>query len=192
MKSKKPIAAGKSSFDLIDARKLFHELPLKKDTVFLDLGCGRGAYSMAAAKYMGIKCKIYAMDLWPEGISNLRQVVKTKKIKNIRAEVADVTRKVPMAARSVDVCLMATVLHDLIQEHGAKGAIKEVRRVLKPDGVFAVVEFKKIDGPPGPPRSIRLSPAELNSLLASYGFCRIKTKTLGRYNYLSIFRKTED
>jgi len=48
--AEKPIAAGKSSFYLINSYKLFSELSLKEDSSFLDLVCGvcgRGAYSIA-------------------------------------------------------------------------------------------------------------------------------------------------
>ncbi len=66
--AEKTIAAGKSSFYLIDSYKLFSELSLKEDTSFLDLVCGRGAYSIAASGYIGEKGIIYAVDLWKEGI----------------------------------------------------------------------------------------------------------------------------
>jgi predicted nucleic acid-binding protein len=44
--TEKPIAAGKSSFDLVDTKRLFSILRLKEDTTFLDVACGSGAYSM--------------------------------------------------------------------------------------------------------------------------------------------------
>jgi hypothetical protein len=63
-------------------------------------------------------------------------------------------------------------------------------RVLKPGGLFAIVEFDKIDGPPGPPRHIRLDPAEVEALVAPYGFARQRTVKLGSYNYLITFIKS--
>jgi ubiquinone/menaquinone biosynthesis C-methylase UbiE len=44
--TQKPPGAGRSSFELIDRERFFRELPLKKSTVFLDLGCGRGEYAI--------------------------------------------------------------------------------------------------------------------------------------------------
>lgn len=66
--AEKPTATGKSSFNLIDSYKLFSEPGLKEDTSFLDLACGRGAYSIAASGYIREKGIIYAVDLWKEGI----------------------------------------------------------------------------------------------------------------------------
>ena len=42
---KKPKGAGKSSFELIDPKKLAEILSLKSGSVVLDLACGKGAYS---------------------------------------------------------------------------------------------------------------------------------------------------
>ena len=97
-----------------------------------------------------------------------------------------------MESRSVDVGLMATVLHDLVEAGTAAGALAEVARVIKPGGRLAIVEFDKIDGPPGPPRHIRLDPAEVEALVAPYGFARQQTVKLGPYNYLITFVKLLD
>lgn len=185
--NKNPIAAGKSSFDLIDTVKLFSEVQLKKDTVFLDLACGSGSYSIAASKHIGDKGKIYAVDLWREGIDNLSREVALRQIKHIHARVADVSINIPIEEHSIDICLMATVLHDLIEDKTEKGTLREVKRVLKPNGLLAVIEFKKVEGPPGPPLKIRISPEELENILSSYGFRFFKTTEIGPYNYLSVF-----
>src|SRR3990172_8642303 len=80
----KPVAAGKSSFDLVDKEKVFAALDLKKDTVVLDVACGVGKYSIAASEIIGNEGAIYAIDLWEEGINSLKQTIAEKGIKNIR------------------------------------------------------------------------------------------------------------
>ena len=185
----KPIAAGKSSFDLIDPVRLFSELQLKKNTVLLDLACGNGSYVIAASEHIGESGKIYAFDLWKEGIDSLRQEAAARQIKNIHAGVADVSVDIPVGDASIDVCLMATVLHDLVEDKSEKGALRQVGRVLKPNGLLAIIEFNKVDGKPGPPVQIRISPAELENILVPYGFRPVKTVEVGQFNYLSIYRK---
>ena len=183
----KPIAAGKSSFNLIDTQRFFSELNLQAGITFLDVACGRGAYSLAASDYVGPAGRIIAVDLWKEGIEDLRRAVATGKILNIETLVADVSLKIPMEDRSVDVCLLATVLHDLIQDHTDQGTLKEIKRVMKPQGTVAVVEFKKMQGPPGPPLEIRISVEEVTDRLRPYSFNLIKTVDVGSYNYLAVF-----
>jgi ubiquinone/menaquinone biosynthesis C-methylase UbiE len=108
----KPVGAGKSSFDLIDTREFFSELNLQAGITFLDVACGRGSYSLAASEYIGPTGRILAVDLWKEGVEDLRRAVSAGKILNIETRMADVSLKIPIEDRSVDVCLLATVLHD--------------------------------------------------------------------------------
>ncbi len=185
----KPIAAGKSSFGLIDPVKLFSVLQLRKETVLLDLACGNGAYSLAASRYIGEQGKIYAIDLWKEGIDSLLWEAGARQIKNIHAGVADISVHIPVEDTSIDVCLMATVLHDLIEDKTEKGTLQEVRRVLKQNGLLAVIEFNKVEGTPGPPVRIRISPQELVNVLSPFNFHLDKKKEIGQFNYLSIFKK---
>jgi ubiquinone/menaquinone biosynthesis C-methylase UbiE len=184
-----PVAAGKSSFNLIDPVRLFAELRLSKDTVLLDVACGSGAYSLYATKFIGAEGRIYAFDLWKGGIESLSAEIAAGKLVQIHAGVADVSRNIPLGEHSVDICLMATVLHDLIQVDQEEGTLREVKRVLKRDGGFAVIEFNKVEGPPGPPLSIRISSEELRDILSPHGFGLVKTVDVGPYNYLSLFEK---
>ena len=184
----KPVAAGKSSYDLIDREKFFNALDLKRDTVLLDVACGVGKYSIAASEILGHEGVIYAIDLWEEGINALRQTVAEKDIKNIRPVFGDVNKRIPLEDRSIDVVLMATVLHDLIEVNAERGTLNEVRRVLRPGGRLVIIEFKKIEGPPGPPVAIRLSPEETEKIVSGYGFKQEKIVDVGLYNYLSVFK----
>ncbi len=187
----KPPGAGKSSFDLIEPARLLEQLPLKQDITFLDLGCGAGNYTLAVAEALGKHGVVVALDLWPPGIEGLQERAAAAGRRNIRAMLADISKLIPLGDHSVDVCLMATVLHDLAEFGMAEGALGEARRVLKPGGALAVVEFDKVEGPPGPPLRIRLAPEEVEDLAAPYGFKRSRLARIGPYNYLVLFTNGE-
>ena len=186
--SSKPPGAGKSSYDLIDPGTLWAALNLPQGITFLDLGCGQGNYSLAAADLIGPTGVVYAVDLWEEGLAALKERAAREGRANLKP-LAAWAGQFPIESRSVDVGLMATVLHDLVEAGTAAGALAEVTRVIKAGGRLAIVEFDKIDGPPGPPRHIRLDPAEVEALVAPYGFARQQTVKLGPYNYLITFMK---
>ena len=151
----KPTGAGKSSFGLIDTTQFFQELDLEKGITFLDVACGRGRYSLAVADMIGKNSQVYAVDLWEEGILSLRNEAAAKGIHNIAAFVSNVSQNIPLESDSVDVCLMATVLHDFVGDKVEREVMQETVRVIKPDGVLAIVEFYKKEGPPGPPKPVR-------------------------------------
>jgi len=185
----KPIAAGKSSFDLIDFATLLSVLELPEETVFLDIACGTGNYAIEIARQIKEKGKVYAFDLWDKGIDQLKLKSGSLGLDHIEAEVCDVSKKLPLEDASVDVILMATVLHDLIHDGTHEGMLSEAVRVLKPGGKLAVIEFKKIPGPPGPPERVRLSPEELIEILEPLGFQNRDTVELGDATYLSLFQR---
>lgn len=182
-----PIAAGKSSFDLIDFSTFLTALDLSGNIVFLDVACGIGNYAIEIARQLRQKGTVHALDLWEEGITKLKLKAGSLGLTNIEASVCDVSQKIPLDDDSVDICLMATVLHDLIIDGTHEDTIEEVERVLKPAGRLAVVEFKKMPGPPGPPEKVRLSPEELNWVLVPRGFQSHTTVELGAATYLSLF-----
>ena len=186
----KPIAAGRSSFDFVDTEAVFRALELDQGKVLLDLASGAGNYSLSIAGSEGSGSVIHAFDLWEEGIAQLKRRAAEAGLTNITAAVADITKKIPVEDSTADVCLIATALHDLVQERGGEGVLREVARVLKPAGRLVVVEFQKVDGPPGPPRHIRLSPEELDALVLPFGFTKASTAPAGDYFYLTVYSRT--
>ena len=60
----------------------------------------------------------------------------------------------------------------------------EINRLLKPSGILGVVDFKKIEGSPGPPMSIRLSWDEAVSIIAPFGYqMGTRDADVGIYSY---------
>lgn len=182
--------SGKSSFDLVDHELVFRELGLARSKVFLDIGCGYGDYVIAAAEIIGPHGIAYGIDGWDEGIHVLKKRIQEKQLINVQAFVASVAERLPLSDQTVDICFIATALHDFMRHGAAYSALREVSRVLKLNGTFGIVEFKKMEGPPGPPVHIRLSPEETGTLIAKFGFQRTKTLDVGPYTYLIIALKT--
>lgn len=183
-----PPGAGRSSYDLLPAEAFFAALALKGDETLLDLGCGRGNYTLPLARRLS-RGTVWAVDLWEEGLEELKKRLQNEDLPQVRLLLADISQPLPLPEGSVDVILMATVLHDLAEVGQAGGALAEAARLLKSGGRLTVVEFKKIPGPPGPPVEIRLSPEETAALAAPFGLARVTCLDMGPYLYLIIFRK---
>ena len=187
--NKRPVAAGKSSFNLIDVEKTFAILDLQPDTCFLDLACGIGKYSLQATDFISSSGRIYALDLWQEGVESLRQVAAEQKISYLEAIQTDATDSLPLPDGIIDSCLIATALHDLPLST-RPDVIKEIGRVLKPGGDFNIIEFKKLNDGPGPPISIRIDEGEVSELVTPFAFEKVSCDEIGEFNYLLKFRKS--
>lgn len=180
--------AGKSSKAFLNAERVLQETGLKSGDKFLDVGCGDGYFSIAAAKIVGNKGKVYAIDSYEESIVVLKQQIHREGIGNIEAIVADVTQKMPLPKAIIDVCLMANVMHGFLANGEVPSVMTEIARIMKVGSTLAVVEFQKVDGPPGPPISIRITPEELEALISGYGFKKNKVAEVGSFHYAAMFR----
>ncbi len=187
----RPKGAGKSSFELINPALLKESLPLKQGSVILDLACGKGAYTLFLSGIAGDTGLVYALDLWEQGLEIIAEKIEQDHITNILPLHQDAAKEIEIDEYSVDLILMATVLHDFKEMGTWKPVLEQVKTLLNPRGHLAVIEFKKIQGPPGPPIDIRLSPEETQTMVAPYGFRQIKHMDIGEYNYLTLFQETD-
>ena len=187
-----PTAAGKSSYDLIDTKLFWKTLAVKSGMTVLDLACGAGRYTLPLAEKVGPSGRIIAVDLWPEGVEQLSDSARAAGLKQIETHVADAGGSLPIESGTVDLCLLATVLHDFAADGIDRKALEEVARVLAPAGILAVVEFNKQDGPPGPPKAVRLSLQEVTMRLLPFGLIRFGgVVELGRHAYFCQFRRLQ-
>lgn len=180
---------GKSSWDLIDKDRFLESLALRRGAVVLDLGCGRGSYSRALAECVTPTGRVHALDIWDEGIEKLREEADSEGLSHVIAHVADLRGRLPIDGGTIDLCLLGTVLHDLVEDGSAPGVLDEVARVLARRGRVAIVEFKKAEPPPGPPVDVRLSPSEVEALVRPHGLWNEAYVDLGPHNYLLTFRR---
>ena len=180
------VRRGPSSIHLLDPDLVFEKLALKEGDAFLDLGCGAGDYSLQAATKVGKSGTIYALDLWPEMLNKLCEEAMEQGIHNIHPVISDIRKKIDISDRSMDVCLIATVLHMMDIQAEADRLFSEIKRVLKPGAKLAVIECKKEKSSFGPPLHARISPEELENCLKKIGFIKMEYIDLGA-NYMETF-----
>lgn len=174
----------KSTRDILSVDKVLSAAGLKSGDVFLDAGCGDGYISIAASPLVEGEGKVYAIDVYPESIEIVKKDVQKKRIKNLEAIIADLTSEIPLIDDSVDLCVMANVLHGFVENGELDKVLPEIKRVIKLGGIFSVVEFKKIEGLQGPPFEVRLNPQDVENVLIKYGFEVTETVEVGKYHYL--------
>jgi ubiquinone/menaquinone biosynthesis C-methylase UbiE len=175
---------GKSSRQILNAIEVLEAINPGIGNIFLDAGCGDGYISIAATNLVGDQGKVYALDVYPESIEIVKKEIKDKKLVNIDAILADITNTIPIDSNSIDIVLMANVLHGFVAGGEVEDVMSNIIRVLKPGGVFAVVEFRKLESNRGPPLNVRISPEDVSIILKDYGFDIIDNHEIGNYHYL--------
>jgi len=178
--NKKHHHRGRSSESHLNRDIVLKELNLRSGQTILDAGCGSGYMSEEFSKLLNNTGKVYALDLDNKAIEILKP--KTKGT-NIEPIVGDITKKTQIEESSVDLIYLSTVFHGFSNGE-IEGFQKEVKRLLKPDAVLAIVEFKKIKTPFGPPLEIRYSPEELKKAIT----LTLKSYVeVGEYFYMMTF-----
>jgi ubiquinone/menaquinone biosynthesis C-methylase UbiE len=178
---------GPSSFWMHDSERVFAAIGLCEGQRFLDLGCGPGDYSLAAAHIVGPSGWVYALDIWQAMVELLESETRSRKIENLTAMFADIASPLPFPNNAVDACLISTVLHMPKMTREIPSLSAEVHRVLAPGGCLAIIEVNR-DSDTGPPKNLRLSPEGLESQLSAAGFLRKGLVDLGR-TFLIHFEK---
>jgi SAM-dependent methyltransferase len=102
----------------------------------LELGPGPGAFSLDAARMLGIKGRLIAADIQPEMISRLERRARDAGVENIEMHVAS-AYELPLEDGSVDRAFLVTVLPEIPDR---VRALSELRRVLKPGGTLSITE----------------------------------------------------
>lgn len=185
-KSVKHFHHGRSSREILDPSRVLGTIGLKKGDVFLDAGSGDGYMSLAASSIVGDEGKVYAVDVWEESMNILKKEIENKAINNIEPIIADISANIPIADESVDILYMGNVLHGFVENDEVEPVMNEIQRIIKPGGAFAIVEFKKEEGIPGPPLSVKISPDDVKKIVENYGFSVKNVEEVGTYHYTLI------
>ena len=144
-----PLAAYDVMSRLLGARRAHRRLvevaDLAPGRTVLEIGCGTGNVVIAAARAEPA-ATIIGLDPDPAALERARR--KTRRVPTIRIEqgYAD---DLPYADGSVHRVLSAFMFHHLPPD-GKRAMLGEVRRVLAPGGVLALLDFEGLPRPLGP------------------------------------------
>ncbi|HZL99741.1 MAG TPA: class I SAM-dependent methyltransferase [Planctomycetota bacterium] len=126
--------------------EVLDELHLRGDERVLDLGCGRGAVLMAAARRL-TSGRGVGVDIWSRADQSGNLVDATlanAEAEGVAARVTPLTadmRALPFLADSFDVVVSNVAIHNIRGARGRAAAIDEAARVLRPGGRLLVADL---------------------------------------------------
>jgi ubiquinone/menaquinone biosynthesis C-methylase UbiE len=166
---------------------ILNSIGLKPGMTFVDLGCGNGFFALPAARLVGAKGKVYGLDADDELIAELQRRANEEGLENLTLTKGRGEDTVLFEKRA-DIVFMGNVLHDF--DEPAK-VLVNARRMLKPDGALADVDWKDEPSPVGPPMNIRFSADKAEQTMKAAGFVTERPENVGLYHYLIIARLSE-
>ena len=122
----------------------------KGDENVLDVGCGRGLLLIGAAKRL-TSGKAFGIDIWkredhsdntPEG--PIENATMAGLADRVEIKTGD-ARQIPFADASFDVVVSHWVIHNMEEQHDRSTALREIWRVLKPNGVLALADIAFVE-----------------------------------------------
>ena len=128
------------------------------------------------------------MDIQPEMLAFVERKVGELGLTNV-ITVLSQEADTHLDLESVDLALMVDVYHEL---GSPSSLLSNIRSVLKTDGRFAIVDFKreKEAAEIGPPLSHRVPQERVISELKRTGFELVETLTILPYQYFLLFSRT--
>jgi ubiquinone/menaquinone biosynthesis C-methylase UbiE len=126
--------------------ELLDGLHLKGDERLLDLGCGRGAVLLSAAKRLtngrGVGVDIWSrVDQSGNSVDATRRNAEAEKVSDRVAPLTANMMALPFPANTFDVIVSNVAIHNIRGQVGRATAIDEAVRVLRPGGRLLVADL---------------------------------------------------
>ena len=160
---------GFSSDNFLDSNEILDELHIQGHESFMDAGCGDGHIAIKVLNEYITDGEVYAVDIYDKSIEDMENYKKQNNINNLVNIEADITEGIfGVEDESIDIVLMVNVFHGFKASRRLDEAICELKRIIKPDGKIAIMDYKAWDVPNGPPTQVRSSPEELEALFKKH------------------------
>lgn len=167
----------------LDPAGTLRRLGLSSSHTVCDIGAGTGIFTLAAAELTD--GMVYALETDDEMLGAIRAKAEKAGCRNIKAVKVDAdSLHLDLPDAAINLVLIVTVLHEIDDK---ALFLKEAKRILKPDGRLAVIEFHARPTPLGPPPGARLAGDKVNELLLSAGLEKMESFDLGDNLYCMAF-----
>ena len=108
---------------------------VKEGQYFLDYGCGTGDFSIPAARIVGKRGKVYALDCFPRQLKIVGEKSRKARLSNIETILSN--NKTGLPDECIDIVWMCDVFHEIEQR---RAVLEEMHRLLKGEGVLAIYD----------------------------------------------------
>lgn len=167
-----------------DPELILRSIGVKCSLTFVDIGCGDGFFALPAARLVGERGMVYALDIDEEAIERLRKKAVRERLDNIILTVGEAEETI-LCKHHADVVFYGIVLHDFASP---EKVLANAKKMLKPDGQLVDLDWKKEPMDLGPPLRMRFSEVYAANLIRQASFEIEMVKPSGLYHYMIVAR----
>ncbi|MBU6430804.1 MAG: methyltransferase domain-containing protein [Patescibacteria group bacterium] len=171
-----------------DPAKNIEQFGLSKGMFVADFGAGSGFYAMSAAKAVGDKGRIYAIDVQKDLLQRIKNQANTERMPNIEIIWGDVEKigGTKLKDDSIDAVIIANILFQAAEKNNI---CLEATRILKRGGRALVVDWRDSFGGLGPKQSDVFSSSVAKEIFQKNNFALEREFNAGEHHYGLIFKK---
>ena len=156
--------------EYFDPAKIWETLSPAPDCTLIDIGAGVGFVSIPFAKHFP-GAQVYGCDILEGMIALLREDAEQQGLGNLDARVMQ-PNAVDLPGGAADLITMAQLHHELDE---AVPLLVECKRLLKPGGTVAIVDWKDEENDKSPAAGRRVPEAQIRADLEAGGFAGIRS-----------------
>jgi ubiquinone/menaquinone biosynthesis C-methylase UbiE len=119
-------------------QKIVETIGLRPGMSVADIGSGTGLFAWLFAEKVGMKGKVYAVEIAPAFIKYINAQATRRGLDKVVQTVRSTQESTNLAPDSIDVAFVCATYHHF--EHPAK-VLDSIRRALRPGGRLVVVDF---------------------------------------------------
>ena len=173
----------------VDPKQVIHELSVGIGDSVADFGAGSGHFSFEFAKAVGSEGRVYALDVLPSALEAITSRAKTLGLSNVIAQRVNLER--PNGSGLGTASVNWVMVKDVLMQNKDKATIlREVHRILKPDGRAVIIEWHPNEGTVGPEMATRIAPDALRKLLEEAGLVVESEPVVGGFHYAFVVKKS--
>lgn len=119
----------------IDPYRVLKSAGLRSGQRVMEVGCGPGFFTIPAAKIVGEKGIVYAIDIYPLAIKTVQEKIRKERMTNVKTILADASQT-RLPDQSIDLAFLFGIVHRI--DENLECILDELYRILKSDGIISI------------------------------------------------------
>ena len=162
-------------------------LGLRPGTAVADIGAGTGFFSLLFAEAVGLKGRVYAVDIERNFVQSIRTRAQGLGLKQVTG-VVNTARSTLLPVDSVDLVFISDTYHHF---EYPRSMLASIHAALRPSGELVVIDFRRIPGSSHPwvLRHVRAGEDVVTEEIQAAGFELIERQNFMQTQFYLRFRR---